>query len=176
MLKVDFLVILIKDNMLYGLFVEVKRNKKDKPRKEQIEFHNILNLWIPSSCIVWTPEDGDSFLNKLVPMRPNPGNLRKISKNSVMTLDEQSDLICHTLQELGGKLNWTELKFHLKLNGFNQKNLLKYLYNNKRIFVVIGKGSKKGGRKPTIFYLNNLAQIEGKVVLDWNGIRKRLRL
>lgn len=176
MLKVDFLVILIKDNMLYGLFVEVKRNKKDKPRKEQIEFHKILNLWIPSSCIVWTPEDGDSFLNKLVPMRPNPGNLRKISKNSVMTLDEQSDLICHTLQELGGELNWTELKFHLKLNGFNQKNLLKYLYNNKRIFVVIGKGSKKGGRKPTIFYLNNLAQIEGKVVLDWNGIRKRLRL
>lgn len=174
----DFLVCSVKNGIVYFLFVEVKSDNNGLLSNMQKRTINLLNLVIPGIAVVWRPEDGNSFLNKLVPIQKRqPGNPnRRMKLKSTISLDKQFSIICHLFHNSGDKLNWAKLSFFLNFNCFNKRDILKYMYDNKKISVVIGNSTHKGGRKPTIFYLNNqLVQIEGRI-LDWNEIQKRLKL
>lgn len=104
----DFISCKVIGGIPHVLFVEVK-SSNGLISEEQRRVHELLNSIIPGIAIFWRPEDGNSFLNKLVPIQKRqPGNPdRRI--HSALTLDEQSDVICHLLQKSDGRLNWSNL-------------------------------------------------------------------
>lgn len=93
------------------------------------------------------------------------------------TLDEQADAVCDVLRQAQGGLNWSQMRNAFKWDDYVWRAVLKFLHDTNKIKVTFGNSTKRGGRRPTIFYVNDDSiQIDGDVVGDWTVIQQKLRL
>lgn len=98
-------------------------------------------------------------------------------KRVFSTLHEQADGVYYKLRQTRGPLNWTELRRTFGWDDYSWRNVLKYLHDTERIRVTFGSSTKRGGRRPTLFYDDSDAtQVEGDVVKDWSVIQQKLKL
>ena len=93
------------------------------------------------------------------------------------TLDEQADGVYDELRQSPKAITWTELRKAFAWDDFNWRNVLKYLHDTSKIRVTFGESTKKGGRRPTLFYDDSeVTNVQGDVVRDWTVIQQKLRL
>ena len=118
----------------------------DKSKHHYQQFCNMLDAWR---------------------LRPEQANVR--------TYEEQSTFILDQITDKPSGISWTTLRSKVKWDSNTWKEVLKYLHQSERIFVIQGESS--GGRKPILLIENNEQNLHIKGVrLDWRLIVDMLNL